>query len=145
MRIGVHIIKLSVSVKPDVDPNMKEVPIEVDELEFVKKKAIYDVAAWSRKMESLQECQIPHKDVSGRTKPDVDSKMKEHSEVELLKKEKVNEVVNSQLESCWSPYKNKAVKTQGDYDDKMLEAKMVERENAIEKLKAEKENEVKLM
>jgi hypothetical protein len=29
-------------------------PIEVDELEFVKKKkAVYDVAAWSRKLESL--------------------------------------------------------------------------------------------
>jgi hypothetical protein len=66
MCVGVHIRKLSVSTKPDVDPNMKEVAIEVDELEFVKKKAIYDVAAWSRKLESLQTCQIPHKDVSVR-------------------------------------------------------------------------------
>jgi hypothetical protein len=78
----------------------KQIPIEVDELEFVKKKTIYDVAAWSRKLESLQACQIPHKDVSVRTKPDVDSKIKEHNQVEILKKEKLNEVaaVNSQLD-----------------------------------------------
>jgi hypothetical protein len=91
---------------------MKQIPIEVDELEFVKKKAIYDVAAWNRKLDSLQACQISHKDISVPTQPDVDSKMKEHNQVELLKKEKVNEAaaVNSQLESCWSPYKDKAVK-----------------------------------
>jgi hypothetical protein len=109
---------------------MEQIPIEVVELEFVKKKAIYDVAECNRQLESLQACQIQHKDVSVPTKPDVDSKMKEPSEVELLKKEKFNEVaaVNRQLESFWSPYKDKVVKTQGDYDDKMLEAKMRERE-----------------
>jgi hypothetical protein len=139
--------EVSVSTKPNVDPKMKGVPIEVDELEFVKEKAIYDVAAWSRKMESLEDCQFPHKDVSVRKKPDVDSKMKEHSEVALLKKEKVNEVaaVNSQLESCWSNYKKKAIKTQGDYDDKIFEAKMIERETEIERLKAEKENELRAL
>jgi hypothetical protein len=110
----------------------------------VKKKDVYDVAAWSRKLESLQACQFPHKDVSVRTKPDVDPRMKEQSEVELLNKETVKELaaVISQLESCWSPYKDMAVKTHGDYDDKMLEAKMRGRENAIGRLKAEKEIEI---
>jgi hypothetical protein len=53
----------------------------------------------------LQACRSPHKDVTVRKTPDVDSKMKEtlmekHSEVELLKKENVNEVaeLNSQFE-----------------------------------------------
>jgi hypothetical protein len=71
-------------------------PIEVDELEFVNKKAIYVVAAWSRQLESLQACQNPHKDVSVRKKLDADFKMKEYSQVELLKKEKVNEVAVSE-------------------------------------------------
>jgi hypothetical protein len=116
-----------IRTKPDALSKAKQMPIEVDELEFEKKKAIYD--EWSRNLESLQSCQIPHKDISVRTKPEVDSKVKEHNQVELLKKEKVIEVaaVNSQLESCWNPYKDKAVKTQVDCDDKMLQAKMVER------------------
>jgi hypothetical protein len=46
------------------------------------------------------------------------------------------------LQSYRSRYKDKAVQRAGDYDDIMLEEKMIQKENAIRKLKGERGIEV---